>query len=121
MPNLDFFALFLSSDGPLTGRTSTFAGITKYEGQHHCMTCGYKSQYRWNVVTHYKLKHLPQKPTPCHICKQVFRNPLYRDNHLKRDHGISKGLMKAARSHSEVPPSYPEEDNFMIKQLDHQF
>ena len=82
-----YIFLFLSSDA--------HAVIRKYQGLHHCMICGYKSNRSYNAVTHYKLKHAPQVPSTCQICNQVFRNPIFRDNHLKQVHGISKGLMKA--------------------------
>jgi len=77
------------------GGKDAHAVIRKYQGLHHCMICGYKSNRSYNAVTHYKLKHAPQVPSTCQICNQVFRNPIFRDNHLKQVHGISKGLMKA--------------------------
>jgi len=72
------------------GKEHDTIGISKIGKLHMCNRCGYESKRRDNVITHIKIKHLPQNPSPCHICNQVFRNELYRDNHCKKAHGISK-------------------------------
>jgi len=68
-------------------------GITKAGNLHVCMTCGYKSNNKSHVITHFRIKHLPQVKSSCHICHKVFKNSYYRDTHRRQAHGITNEMM----------------------------
>ena len=68
-------------------------GITKAGNLHVCMSCGYKSAHKGHVTTHFRLKHMPQDPSSCHICHKTFKNSFYRDNHRRQVHGITNQMM----------------------------
>ena len=75
---------------------------------HVCLTCGYQSNRKGNVVTHFRIKHLPQVKSSCHVCHKVFKNSYYRDTHRKTAHGITREMMQGAY---QVPANFQSEED----------
>jgi len=88
-------------------------GISKHGNMHVCLTCGYQSSKKYNVVTHFRIKHMPQVQSSCHVCHKVFKNSHYRDTHRRQAHGISREMMQGAY---QVPANFQnlEEDCHII-------
>ena len=78
-------------------------GITKIGGIFICMRCGYKTTKCSNALEHYIRKHLPLQLATCHICQKQFKNPIDRDRHRSKEHGITKRMMKEAVQKSKIP------------------
>jgi len=61
-----------------------------------CKACGYRSKGKTKVTRHFELKHLPNIPATCHICKKVYKNATSRDEHCQKYHGITKEMIRAS-------------------------
>jgi len=61
---------------------------------HACMKCGYQTNRKGSVVSHYRMKHLPQVPASCDVCQKVLKNTYYRNMHMRVIHGITKEMIK---------------------------
>jgi len=85
------------------GKEQEVDGITKIGGIFICMRCGYKTTKCSNAREHYLRKHLPLQLSTCHICQKQFKNPIDRDRHRSKEHGITKRMMKEAVQQSKIP------------------
>ena len=72
-------------------------GFTQLEdGRIKCLQCGKNFSSQSNANRHYKLNHQSTVQVGCPICKKVFRNKIYQENHLRNIHAISVSEMKHA-------------------------
>ena len=77
-------------------------GFTQLEdGRIKCLQCGKNFSSQSNANRHYKLNHQSTVQVGCPICKKVFRNKIYQENHLRNIHSISVSEMK----HVIKPPT----------------
>ena len=65
-----------------------------------CMNCGMRFNKKSNADDHFIRKHLPPKPSQCHICLKVFRNPPALKRHRAKAHGISNKMFNAATANA---------------------
>jgi len=65
-----------------------------------CMNCGMRFNKKSNADDHFSRKHLPPKPSQCHICLKVFRNPPALKRHRAKAHGISNKMFNAATANA---------------------
>ena len=71
------------------------------DGRVTCLKCGKTLSCDSSARRHYQLYHLSNQPATCPVCKKVFKNRLYRGDHLRKAHNISAYAMK----HTMKPPS----------------
>ena len=66
-----------------------------FDGEKYvCLDCGYKFSFKGDGQRHIRNIHTPQPVSYCHICQRGFRTQLYRDDHLRKTHGITQKMMK---------------------------
>ena len=71
--------------------------IVSVGGSFLCVTCGYKSDQRSNMIRHVDSKHLEPEKFPCSMCQSEFKRSDHRIAHYKKAHGL-KLTAKEARA-----------------------
>ena len=67
--------------------------IAKQDNLHVCLKCGYKTNRSSSVLSHYRMKHMPQVPASCQVCHKVLKNAYYRNMHLRKVHGLTRDML----------------------------
>ena len=71
------------------------AGLAKLSnGRVQCLQCGKELASLRSGNRHFALAHQVNTPAQCQICKQSFKNQLYRDDHYRKTHKLSATVMK---------------------------
>lgn len=70
-------------------------GLAKLtDGRVSCLKCGKQLASQRSATRHYAIAHQFNLPAKCLICKQEFKNKLYRDDHYRKKHNVSASAMK---------------------------
>jgi hypothetical protein len=89
------------------------------DGKVTCRICGRTLSNATSGKRHYINSHQPNLAATCKVCKKTFKNMQTMKGHMKRDHGISQKMMKAAVVRSATVGVILDEHNndiIMIKQ-----
>ena len=72
------------------------------DGKTKCLIChrefAANSTAKANARRHYRNVHSNMAPSPCIICKTVFKNEEKYHAHLKKDHNVSIKQVKEAKT-----------------------
>ena len=78
------------------------AGLAQQpDGRVTCLKCGKTLSSFATANRHYKIYHLPNQPSSCPICKKIFKNKMYKGDHMRNVHKLSAYAMR----NTYKPPS----------------
>ena len=71
------------------------AGLAQQpDGRVTCLKCGKTLSSFSTANRHYRIYHLPNQPSSCPICKKVFKNKMYKADHMRNAHKLSAYAMR---------------------------
>ena len=89
-----YFNVGIEADYELEEEDSA-AGLAQLpDGSVTCLKCGKTLSTISNANRHYRIHHLPNQPSRCPICKLVFKNKMYKGDHMRNVHKLSASAMK---------------------------